>query len=112
MRLRFKPGFLVPFPVIAIFLILVGGFLLFKLIFNYIPNINAQISSKYLLPGENTASSIDDESKWLTHTNDKFNYTIKYPPVLSGKYNYETNNNLILSRERFISDKIDITVTA
>ncbi len=111
MKLKSRPGFFIPFPVIAIILILVGGFFLIKLISNYIPTINAQISNKYLLPGETTSTSINDTGKWLTHTNDKYNYTIKYPQILSGKYNYDTKDSLILSRERFISNKIDITVT-
>lgn len=111
MRLVKKPGFFVPIPILVIIFILVGGVLLIRLISGYIPSINAQISNKYLLPGENTSSSINDTTAWLTHTNDKYNYTIKYPQILKGVYSYETNNNLILSRERFISDKIDITVT-
>jgi hypothetical protein len=111
MRLKKKPGFFVPIPVLAIIAILVGGLLLIRLISGYIPSINAQISNKYLLPGENTPSSINDTGTWLTHTNDKYNYKILYPQILKGVYNYETNNNLILSRERFISNKIDITVT-
>lgn len=111
MRLVKKPGFFVPIPILAIVAILIGGVLLIKLISGYIPSINAQISNKYLLPGETTSSSINDTSAWLTHSNDKYNYTILYPQILKGVYNYETNNNLVLSRERFISDKIDITVT-
>jgi len=111
MRPNFKLGFFVPMPIIVIVLILVGGFFLTKVIANFMPVINAQISDKYLLPGETTASSISDTGKWLTQTNSKYNYTIKYPQILSGKNNYDPNNNLILSRERFISNKIDITVT-
>lgn len=111
MRLNQKPGFFVPLPVIAIAAILVGGFILIRFLLVYVPVINAQISDKYLMPGETTASSISDTGKWLTHTNSKYNYTIKYPQILSGKYNYNTNDNLILSRERFISNKIDITAS-
>ncbi len=111
MRPKPKPGFFLPIPIIAVFVIVVGGFFLIRLLWKYTPVINAQISDKYLLPGETTSSSISDTGKWLTHTNSKYNYTIKYPQILSGKYNYETNNDLILSRERFISNKIDITLT-
>lgn len=96
----------------VIIVILISVIPLAKAVTGWQSSISRAAEDKYLIDGTRFGfEKIKDSDSWNQYSNKEYEYSLKYPDTWSLKTNYETEDNNILSRERVISDKIDVTVT-